>query len=277
MAQTDSVTISGYVYDKGSGEPVLFCELWLNSQRLQHTTDFNGYFKFRTLKNSLKTNVLIVKSIEFMADTTRLSAVDNKEKIKIYLLRYGITIRYPELTAYQEPLIRGNQPIPEAFNKLGICLRQRPSCDTVDKSFYENHLFSRVSIKIRKHSEKEISFYNSGSIFEFGTTKKGFKIRKWQFFYESEKLRCSGKFKINKRYMRTGSFGSSKRRKKNPKHGRWYYYNESGGLDYMVKYKNGHTKKKIQYDATGKQILKVKSNCFKNWDHDSWTPYHADF
>jgi hypothetical protein len=183
----------------------------------------------------------------------------------IYILKnasfYLVYIRYTEELFCQKCFML------KCLNKYLFILIVSAACfsvcsaqnDTISKEYFPNKNISYLTIKTAI-GERSIIYYESGIINSEG------------YFYESGKLKITGSYIIN----RSNSEKSFKK-DTNPKDGKWIYYNESGKIDFEVWYKNGHTKKLIQYDEVGKIIWKYKNHWWDKWDNDSQSPYKRDF
>ena len=49
VAFTQTGTVSGFVYDKENGEPVIFTNVYLEGTTLGMATDVNGYFNITSI------------------------------------------------------------------------------------------------------------------------------------------------------------------------------------------------------------------------------------
>ncbi|MGQ0826766.1 MAG: hypothetical protein ACT4ON_00070, partial [Bacteroidota bacterium] len=132
--------------------------------------------------------------------------------------------------------------------------------------------FQFVTIRINGNISKGITYYESGKINTVGLYEGVSKVKEWRSYYESGTLKDVGSFKVNIKNP-----PKCYKNDPNPKTGKWKYYSEQGELEYVVWYINGHTKKLKQFNKTGKLIQIYRFGRFRKYNHDSLSPYKADF
>lgn len=97
-AQTNTGTIKGFVYDKGSGEPMIFTNVLLEGSKLGGQTDVNGYFTISQVPEGTYTlfTSLIGYDTFKTSVTIKAGAIINK---KLFLSQKETELKGVEITA----------------------------------------------------------------------------------------------------------------------------------------------------------------------------------
>lgn len=90
-------SVKGFVYEKSTGEPVIFANVVLDELSLGTTTDINGYFSFSSVKSG--TYTLKVSFVGYENSVTSITVGDKTESVKIYLEEAENVLDEVELSA----------------------------------------------------------------------------------------------------------------------------------------------------------------------------------
>jgi hypothetical protein len=96
-------TVRGFVYEKGSGEPMLFINVFLKGTTIGAATDVNGYFSIT--KVPVGTHTLVVTALGF--DTTYKQVTVARDQIlteKLYVAKKSIEMRTFEVSGEKQEM-----------------------------------------------------------------------------------------------------------------------------------------------------------------------------
>lgn len=94
-------TLRGFVYEKESGEPAIFTNVFLKGTQIGTTTDINGYYSITKIKPG--TYTVLATSMGF--DTARAEVTIEKGDItnqKLFLSKRGVTLKSFEVSAEKQ-------------------------------------------------------------------------------------------------------------------------------------------------------------------------------
>lgn len=101
FGQRPSGIIKGFVYEKSSGEPVLFCNVYLNGTNYGTSTDINGYFVLSNIKDG--DYELMIKYVGYDNYEESVSVTNGGVKsLKIYLTEAVTMLSGAEISAERE-------------------------------------------------------------------------------------------------------------------------------------------------------------------------------
>ena len=88
FAQTG--TIRGFVYDKSTGEPIMFCNVFLKGTTIGAPTDVNGMYNISKVKSG--NYQLVVTYLGYDTTQVEISLGNNQIKLQIFYLLIQKTI-----------------------------------------------------------------------------------------------------------------------------------------------------------------------------------------
>lgn len=101
VGQRATGLIKGFVYEKSSGEPVLFCNVFLEGTNYGTSTDNNGYFVLSNIKDG--SYVLAVKYVGYEDFIQKVEVNGgNSQTLKIYLQEAVTVLASAEISAERE-------------------------------------------------------------------------------------------------------------------------------------------------------------------------------
>jgi hypothetical protein len=115
-------TIKGFVYQKESGEPVLFTTVYLKGTTMGQSTDVNGYFSISQVPPGSYTITITSMGFDTLQEAITVKAGDIIQK-KLYVVQANVKLKEVEVSAQQvvkrgETGVSVNKIDPVAIKKL---------------------------------------------------------------------------------------------------------------------------------------------------------------
>lgn len=115
-------TIKGFVYQKESGEPVLFTTVYLKGTTMGQSTDVNGYFSISQVPPGSYTITITSMGFDTLQEAITVKAGDIIQK-KLYVVQANVKLKEVEVSAQQvakqgETSVSVNKIDPVAIKKL---------------------------------------------------------------------------------------------------------------------------------------------------------------
>ena len=97
-AQVSENTVKGFVYDKATGEPVMFSNIYLKGTTYGASTDVNGYFSVTKIPDGEYTIIVTFLGYDTISENISLKKNDNISK-KYYLSEASVQLDAVQITA----------------------------------------------------------------------------------------------------------------------------------------------------------------------------------
>ena len=93
-------TVRGNIYDKSSGQPIAYANVYISGSQLGATSDDAGFFTIANVPNG--NHVLVASLIGYNSDSTDISVKNNIYFYKFYLSESSISLNSVEISAKKE-------------------------------------------------------------------------------------------------------------------------------------------------------------------------------
>jgi hypothetical protein len=150
-----TLTISGYIYDEGSGEPLIGATIYDNISKKGTASNTYGFYSL-TLLN--KAPILEISYIGFEIKTEKISLTSNKN--------LNFTLK-PDITEFDEVVVRTNKSNPIATNDFSINILTPKSIESLPITFGENDVIKAIQLK---SGVKSLGEGSSGVFVQGGNT-----------------------------------------------------------------------------------------------------------
>ena len=115
-------TIKGFVYQKETGEPVMFTTIYLKGTTIGQSTDVNGYFSITQIPPGSYTITITSMGFDTLQEAVTVKAGDIIQK-KLYVVQTNVKLETVEVSAQQvakqgETSVSVNKIDPVAIKKL---------------------------------------------------------------------------------------------------------------------------------------------------------------
>ncbi|MFC4634499.1 carboxypeptidase-like regulatory domain-containing protein [Dokdonia ponticola] len=115
LAQNDYKTISGYVLDKETNEPIVFASIYLKGQGIGTTSNNEGYFRFH-IPSHREVNTIVISIIGY--ESLEKNANDFIANQNIYLNSTTTSLDEVVITSTKEKELTAKQIIKKAYQEI---------------------------------------------------------------------------------------------------------------------------------------------------------------